>query len=425
VRRALFALLLVAACGGDDVEPLPPSGGDTTVDNRTTDAYTMPLANLDPGDLEEHRLGDGAFEAVFVPTGTINGGLGPTFNNAACSRCHLRDGRGMPVAGNTPLRSHLLVRVSTADGLELPGYGFQLQDQANFGTTPEATIAITWIEVAGTYEDGTPYVLRRPELGITLADGTALPAGTLTSLRQPPPVFGLGLLEAIADETLEALADPDDANGDGISGRVNHVLDVATGELAVGRFGHKSNAPNLRQQSAAAYVNDMGVGSSVFPDADTAEVTDDILDATVFYTQTLAVPGRVAGGERGLEVFRDLGCDSCHLTRIETGEHTIAALSHQTIAPFTDLLVHDLGEELADNRPDGEADGREWRTAPLWGIGLTHTVLPGSGFLHDGRARTLEEAILWHGGEAEAAREGFRTADAATRAALITFLESL
>jgi len=426
MRRVLLLLALLPACGDNDGEVLPPAGGDTTVDNRTTDAFTIPIANLDLADLPEHRAGDAAFESVFVPLpATVNGGLGPTFNNASCARCHLRDGRGMPVAGDTPLRSHLLVRVSTPDGDPLPGLGSQLQDHANYGIAAEATVAIVWEEVAGTYQDGAPYSLRRPRLTITLADGTPLPAGTLTSLRQPPPAFGLGLLEAIGDDTIEGLADPDDVDGDGISGRVNHVLDVATGALAVGRFGHKSNTPNLRQQAAAAYVNDMGVGSSVFPDGETAEIVDDTLDATVFYTQTLAVPARVEGAEAGYGVFRDFGCDGCHRPVLETGDHTIAALAHQTISPFTDLLVHDLGDDLADGRPDNEADGREWRTPPLWGIGLTHTVLPGSGFLHDGRARTFEEAILWHGGEAEAAREAFRTADAATREALITFLESL
>jgi CxxC motif-containing protein (DUF1111 family) len=315
----------------------------------------------------------------------------------------------------------------------VPGLGLQIQDQATYGAQADATVALTWEEVAGRYGDGTAYALRRPVLTVTLPDGTPLPSGVRTSLRQPPPVFGLGLLEAIPDATLRGLADPDDADGDGISGRPNQVWDAIAGEARLGRFGHKANNPSLQQQAAAAYVNDMGVGSSLFPDDQlaepAAELDDDLLDATTFYTQTLGVPGRISLTDpevrRGEALFANLGCASCHVDTLTTGAHELAALSFQTIHPYTDLLLHDLGDDLADGRPDFEADGREWRTAPLWGIGLTHTVLPGSGFLHDGRARTLEEAILWHGGEAEAAREGFRRADASDRAALITFLRSL
>ena len=428
----LAALLLalpvsLAACADDPAEPPPPAGGATTIYDRTTEAYSTPAPGLDDAALARHRAGDAGFEAVFVPApATLHAGLGPTYNNAACARCHLRDGRGMPVAGDGPLRSQLLVRVSMPDGGEVPGLGHQIQDQSVYGVAAEAAVAITWEEVSGTYDDGTPYVLRRPKLAVTLPDGSALGAEIETSLRQPPPVFGLGLLEAIPDATLEALADPDDSDDDGISGRVNHVLDVATGTLAVGRFGHKSNTPSLHQQAAAAYFNDMGVGSPVFRDADTAEIDDTTLGDTAFYTQTLAVPARADGDvSRGEALFADFQCAGCHVPVLETGPSPVAVLANQRIAPYTDLLVHDLGPELADGRPDGEADGTEWRTPPLWGIGLTHTVLPGSGFLHDGRARTLEEAILWHGGEAEAAREAFRRADAAARAALITVLQAL
>jgi CxxC motif-containing protein (DUF1111 family) len=420
VKRAVLALALVA-CGADE-EVAPRAGGDSTVFDRTTEAYSLPAPTLTDAERARHLAGDVGFESTFVSApSTIHPGLGPAYNNSACARCHLRDGRGMPTLGPGPLRSHLLVRVSTADGEPVPGLGSQIQDQAVYGADAEAAIALTWDEVPGTYGDGEAFSLRRPVLTFT----PPLPAGTLTSLRQPPPVFGLGLLEAIPDATIEAMSDPDDADGDGISGRVNHVPD------AIGRFGHKANTPTLRRQAAAAYRNDMGVGSALFPDdadGDAVEVDDVTLDATAFYTSTLAVPARIDLDDPevrdGEALFGEL-CAGCHVDTAVTGSHDVAALSAQTIHPYTDLLLHDLGDDLADGRPDFEASGREWRTAPLWGIGLTQTVLAGSGYLHDARARTLEEAILWHGGEAEDARERFRTASAADRAALVTFLRSL
>lgn len=440
VLSGVMGLAVVAAgCTADPVETPLRAGGDATVYSRTSDAFSMPAPNLTAEELEQHRAGDAAFESVFVSgPAQVNAGLGPTYNNASCARCHLRDGRGMPVAGPGPLRSHLLVRVSLAEGtsdvpggaVAVSGLGTQIQDQAIYGISPEANVVIEWEDIGGEYGDGTSYTLRRPRLVITLADGTALPATIMTSLRQPPPVFGLGLLEAVPEAALEALADPDDADRDGISGRMNQVWDAMRGVATTGRFGHKANTPTLHQQGAAAYVNDMGVGSSLFADAGGAvEVDDDTLADAVFYTQTLAVPARTATADltvqQGEALFDDLGCVSCHVDTLDTGAHEVAAVAYQTIQPYTDLLLHDMGAELADGRPDFLADGNEWRTAPLWGIGLTNTVLPGAGFLHDGRARTLEEAILWHGGEAQAARDGFRAAQAADREALIAFLRSL
>jgi CxxC motif-containing protein (DUF1111 family) len=361
----------------------------------------------------------------------VNPGLGPVFNNTSCAACHLEDGRGMPVAGGGPLRSQVLVRVSTPDGQPFPGLGSQLQDHAVFGVTPEAEVEISWEELAGAYGDGTAYALRRPIVQITLAGGDELPPGTLTSVRQPPPVFGRGLLEAVPEAGILALADPDDADGDGISGRPNRVTDPLTGAEALGRFGLKANTSSLLVQAAAAYLNDMGVTTSIFPEADgvSHELDDETLEAAAFYTMTLAVPARVDLGDatarRGELLFRRFGCASCHAETLTTGPHEVAALSSQVIHPYTDLLLHDMGDGLADGRPDHLADGNEWRTPPLWGFGLVQTVLPGSAYLHDGRARTPAEAILWHGGEAEAAREAFRTAPAEDRAALLRFLLSL
>ncbi|HTE52831.1 MAG TPA: di-heme oxidoredictase family protein [Kofleriaceae bacterium] len=442
---AVFAFTALGLLGcGDNLEaPAGPdreyrAGGDTTVDNRASSAYSFPAPNLSPDQTERHLEGDVAFEATFVTGGApVNNGLGPLYNNSSCGRCHGRDGRGMANIGEGAT-SQSLVRVSLPDGepdvpggsVGVPGFGTQVQNHAVYGRDPEAIVSVEWRELAGEYGDGTTYSLREPRLGLRLPDGGAVDAGILTSLRQPPSVFGLGLLEAIDAATLEAWADPDDSDGDGISGRINWVWDVDRRAAEVGRFGHKANQPNLLQQAAAAYANDIGVTNPIFPDdADGSEdIAMETVEVAAFYTRTLAVPGHAPlspAGERGEELFEDLGCGGCHRSQAITGLHELAALSDQAIQPFTDLLLHDMGEGLADGRPDFMASGSEWRTAPLWGVGLVQTVQPGSGYLHDGRARTIAEAILWHGGEAEAAADGFRQASSDDRAALLAFLGSL
>lgn len=436
----LGAATIIAGCTATGVDDEPPlAGGATTVVDRSSNAYTFPAPNLSDADLATHLDGDVAFEATFVsPPATVNPGLGPRFNNDACLRCHVRDGRGLPVAGHGPLDSHLLVRVSLLDGEpSVPGgavpageLGTQLQDHAVYGVAPEVTVAVSWIEVAGEYGDGEPFSLRRPSLTITLADGRPLAGDVLTSPRIPPPVFGLGLLEAVPEDEIVALEDPDDEDGDGISGRANRVWDARRSTVVLGRFGWKASAPDLVQQAAAAYAADMGVSSPLFPEADgTAELDERTLAVAAFYTQTLAVPRRDAWDDplvrQGEALFEHIGCARCHVEELRTGSHEIAALADQRIHPYTDLLLHNVGFDLADGRPDFLASGTEWRTAPLWGLGLAQTVLPSAAFLHDGRARTIAEAILWHGGEAERAKERFRTMAASDREALLAFLRSL
>ncbi|MEZ4399761.1 MAG: di-heme oxidoredictase family protein [Kofleriaceae bacterium] len=429
-RALTVAALLTTACGGPLDAPVA-AGGDTTVDDRTSNAYAQPAANLDAVDLVRHRAGDAAFSAVFVRgPAPVNAGLGPLFNHNACEACHVRDGRGLPSLGVTG--SQALVRVSLTSGtptlpggaVPVPGLGTQLQDHAVFGVPPEVVLALAWRELDGRYADGTPYQLRAPVVTATWPDGTPLGAEVLRSFRQAPPVFGLGLLEAIPDAALAAAADPDDRDGDGISGRVNRVWDVDAGAVRIGRFGHKASMPSLSQQAAAAYANDMGIDNRRF--GDTPEIAEATVEAAAFYTATLAVPApRAVAVDAGRARFTQFGCAGCHTPTQVTGDHPIAALAFQAIAPYTDLLLHDLGDGLADGRPDFLADGREWRTPPLWGLGLVPTVLPGAGYLHDGRARTVAEAILWHGGEADAARARFVEASAAARAELLAFLAAL
>ncbi len=419
------------------------SAGDATTFNRTSSAYEDAPPNLTAQGIEDHDLGDEAFEEAFVLTpGHENAGLGPVFNNASCVGCHIRNGRGMPEPGQ------LLLRVTDTTALDdlqksamdkverlknappVRGLGNQVQDFSVVGTTPEANVEILWKEEAGSYGDGMPYRLRSPQFNVTLPDGDPLPDTVAVSPRIPPHVYGLGLLEAIPEADILALADPDDQDGDGISGRPNRVWDVVKQELTLGRFGWKANAPNLLQQSAEAYVNDMGITNSLFPAEDgSTEIDDATLVAAAAYSQTLAAPARTLMDDpqvmRGEKLFSDASCVACHVSTFKTGKHKYPSLENQDIHPFTDMLLHDMGEGLADNRPDFEANGQEWRTPSLWGVGLAQTVLPYSGYLHDGRARTFEEAILWHGGEAENSKLAFDRMPKADRDALVRFLQSL
>jgi CxxC motif-containing protein (DUF1111 family) len=341
----------------------------------------------------------------------------------------------------------MIVRLSvrTAEGgIEPhPVYGDQFHDQAIPGVPAEGRVWIEWEEMRGEYPDGTTYALRRPRIEFReLAYG---PIGeVLISPRVAPAMIGLGLLEAVPDAELLAASDPDDADGDGISGRANYVWDAASVTRRLGRFGWKANVASLRAQITGAAAGDLGLTSTLAPqDACTAEqtaclaatsggdpeISPTFVDKLLLYTQTLAVPMRrdtnVAEVRRGEELFETLGCVACHKTTSTTGLHDIASLSQQTIHPYTDLLLHDLGDGLADGRPDGEANGREWRTPPLWGIGLVRQVNSHTRFLHDGRARNLEEAVLWHGGEAHRSRAAFMQLEARERAALLRFLASL
>ncbi len=392
------------------------------------------------------EVGDSFFTQNWVtaPASTeARDGLGPMLNAQSCSSCHIRDGRGA-ADGEQP---GLLFRIGIIhDGAAQsdPVYGDQIQDRAILGVEPEASIRTIYTEETGTYPDGATYRLRRPVHELDdLAYGD-VSVETVLSPRLAPPVFGAGLLEAVPEDDVVGRADPDDADNDGISGRPNRVLEVASGETTLGRFGWKANVPTVEQQVAAAFIGDIGITSSLFPadnctptqvacagaiNGGSPEITQELFDQVVFYNRTLAVPARrnleEPGVVAGAALFEEAGCASCHQPRHETGASDIEALADQVIYPFTDLLLHDMGPDLADGRPDGEATGSEWRTPPLWGIGLTETVNGNVNFLHDGRARSLEEAILWHGGEAEEAKRAFIGLSSGQRTELIEFLESL
>ena len=448
---------LIAACDSDnltdpekmDVSDKGLSGGETTVFDATSHAFSTPAPNLSADGLAKHLEGDVEFEAVFVTVpAEVNPGLGPVYNNISCINCHARDGRGRAPTSGEKLTS-MLFRVSlpnpegnvTHGPAPVPGFGTQLNNRAIFGVPPEGTVTIDYTEGELTTSDGVKVYLRTPSYKIENAY-QPLPDDVELSPRVAPVVFGLGLLEAIPESTILALADEDDQDGDGISGKANYVWDVQKNGLSLGRFGWKANQPTLIQQVASAYHDDIGITTSLLPiessdgqsqydgRGEDPELSDEILDVVTFYIQTLAVPARRDLDDpivqRGEQLFDSAQCSSCHIPTLRTGSLSdVPAVSNQTIYPYTDLLLHDMGPGLADNRPDFLASGSEWRTPPLWGIGLVKVVNGHTNFLHDGRARGLLEAILWHGGEAEQSREAVQQMSASDRDALIAFLESL
>ena len=444
---------LVAACGGDapsappassTVTPDARSGGTMTVFDATSRAFAHPAPTLTADRLAAHLVGDEVFEATFVPApAPVNQGLGPRFDNVACAACHTGDGRGQPPLPGQPFGS-MLFRVSTPGSdshggpAPVPGYGGQLELRAVIGLTPAAGVDLTYTDSSDTFSDGTPYTLRVPHYAIT-NPYQPLPAQVLLSPRVAPPNFGVGLLEAIPEAAIVAQATEPAAVAAGVAGHPNYVWDQVDQRTALGRFGLKANTATLLEQSAGAFHNDMGITTSIFPAepcedaipacaAHAPDVNDSLLAAVALYVRTLAVPARrtVTAVARGEQVFSDAGCALCHATTFMTGVVSGAPeVSGQRIHPYTDLLVHDMGAGLADGRPDYQASGSEWRTAPLWGIGLTLVVNGHTNFLHDGRARSLTEAVMWHGGQGAGAREYVRRLSKADRDALLAFLNSL
>ena len=439
---------LIAAAG-----PVSPGGALTrTLDNR--DAFTRPAPGLTPRELRDFNFGNRVFNtnwAVAPASVDAFDGLGPAFNRVSCSGCHLRDGRGRPPLDGENEMLSMLVRLSVP-GTDAhggpkphPAYGDQLNDRAIPGMDAEGRASIEWRERAGRYPDGETYSLREPRLRFEALAYGPLGRRTMHSARVAPAMPGMGLLEAVPESDILARADPDDRDGDGISGRANRVWNPASGRRELGRFGWKSNAANVLAQSAGAAHGDMGLTSRVFPEencaapqaacaaavrGDSTDLRDAHLDKLVFYLQVLAVPDRrrvdAAAEERGERRFADIGCASCHTPVLRTApDAEPAQLAGQEFMPYSDLLLHDMGKALADGRPDFLATGREWRTAPLWGLGLVPVTNGHSFYLHDGRARSLEEAILWHGGEAQRSQQAFKRLAREDRQALLTFLQSL
>jgi CxxC motif-containing protein (DUF1111 family) len=456
VLGVLFGLLwgIVWARTQAQNETLGRLGGDTTITNSTANAFGQPAPNLVRREERLFFVGNSFFNQNWVQapaSTTARDGLGPFFNARSCAGCHFKDGRGRPFLSSDENTTGFLMRLSVlgqdVHGEPLPDamYGGQFQDLALDDLDDEGDIVIAYSDKIVTFADGRTVTLQVPHYELVNLNYGNLGDNILFSPRVANQMIGLGLLEAIPQETLLSWADPDDQNQDGISGRVNMVWDYVNNVTTIGRFGWKANQPHLLQQVAGAFNGDMGITTGVFPNTNCSplqticanlpnggqpEIDDDDLLKVVLYSSTLAVPAQRNADDpqvqRGFEIFQQVQCNSCHITTVQTGEHpTIGALSNQTIHPFTDLLLHDMGDELGDNCPDFLATGNEWRTPPLWGIGLFETVNGHTRYLHDGRARNLLEAVLWHGGEAQASRDAVLQLSEADVEALIAFLKSL
>ncbi|KII31254.1 thiol oxidoreductase [Pseudomonas fluorescens] len=466
---ALFLALGLSAC--DDAprftkaEPGEArSGGSATVRKTDQNAFSLPSANLPPSRRVDFSVGNSFFRNPWViapSTTTARDGLGPLFNTNACQNCHIKDGRGHPPTPDAANAVSMLVRLSIPDApayakvieqlgvVPEPVYGGQFQDMAVPGVVPEGKVRVDYTPVPVRFKDGTEVELRKPTLNITQLGYGPMHPDTRFSARIAPPMIGLGLLEAIPEEAILANADAQAKEKNGIAGRPNRVWDDAQQKTVLGRFGWKAGQPNLNQQNVHAFSGDMGLTTSLRPiddctDAQTAcktapngngpdgepEVSDNILRLVLFYSRNLAVPARrdVNAPQvlAGKNLFYQTGCQSCHTPKYTTAANAAEPeLANQVIRPYSDLLLHDMGDGLADNRTEFQASGRDWRTPPLWGIGLTEAVSGHTQFLHDGRARNLLEAVLWHGGEAKAAQQQVLSFNAEQRAALLAFLNSL
>jgi len=448
---------------------LRPGGAATAFETVNRDAFSHPSANMSFERELDFKVGNGIFRKVWVsaPSSTASSdGLGPLFNARSCQRCHLKDGRGHPPApGERAVSMFLRLSVPPRNEAERraledgraavipePAYGGQLQNFSVQGVPAEGRMTVRYEERALRLAGGELVHLRRPHYGVeALAYGPLHPQ-TMLSPRVAPPMIGIGLIEAIAEADILAGADPEDADGDGLSGRANRVWSDERGRLALGRFGWKAGQPSVAQQAASAFRGDIGISTPLYPTPhgectaaqqacraaphggasarDSVEAREEMMRALVFYSRNLAVPARRDVDDpqvlRGKQQFYRAGCTGCHTPKFVTRRDSIAPeQSFQLIWPYSDFLLHDMGEGLADGRPEGRAGGREWRTAPLWGIGLTETVSGHTLLLHDGRARSLLEAILWHGGEAAPARERVVAMSKPEREALLAFLRSL
>jgi CxxC motif-containing protein (DUF1111 family) len=453
---AVFTILMISCSdnNSEDVyEDLPSledrllAGGQTTVFLTSSNSFSTPAPNINGSDLADHLDGDVDFESVFVTApALINQGLGTIFNNSSCVSCHPRDGRPSFPA-NINGRSGFFLRVSLPGQLEngapipVPGFGTQIQNQAIFGYQPEGKFQVTYTDIVEMLSDGTEITLKKPTYSL-IDTYIPFPGNGLLSPRIGSPVFGLGLLEVITESDILQNQDINDIDGDGISGKANYVFDAVSGTTKIGRFGWKANTATILEQCAGAYNGDMGITSYLKPIetgfgqsngedgfGDDPELADPILQRVALYCKTLAVPASrnitVSNVRRGAKIFEQLECAKCHIPKMQTGLSPIAALANQTIFPYSDMLLHDMGDGLADHRPDFLASGNEWKTRPLWGIGLTNVVNNHTNFLHDGRAKSITEAILWHGGEALNSKNKFKQLSAKDRNDLLSFINSL
>ena len=429
----------------------PDSGGATTAFDLSRKAFSKPAANLDSRQQAEFFVGNAFFNSAWVaaPSSTsARDGLGPLFNARSCDSCHNNDGRGRPPADASERPISLVIQFGAAaagvSGGD-PVYGSNLNPFAVSGVPAEGTVHIHYREVPGKFADGEGYTLLAPEYTFDELAYGPLAATTAFSPRVAPAVFGTGLLETIPEAQVLERADPDDANGDGVSGRPNRVRSLTLDRIVIGRLGWKANQPDIAHQTAAAFLNEIGMSTSLAlrqncttaetacsraPNGGSPEISDEIFNRIVHYEQMLAVPARrdveAPKVAAGAHIFLASGCESCHRATFTTGTAADRPwLSGKTIHPYSDILLHDMGSLLGDGRVDQQASGSEWRTPPLWGLSRIYTVNGHTRLLHDGRARDVNEAILWHGGEGEHSRRVYLALPKAQREELLSFMQSL
>jgi CxxC motif-containing protein (DUF1111 family) len=463
---AWLALAATAAspAASDPAEEKP--GGDTTVFEAGRNAFSFPAANLDEAGRTTFAIGNSFFRRNWVEapsSTTARDGLGPHFIARSCGGCHIQDGRGAPhtlgkrLADEQPIALLFRLSVLDADGKPIhePTYGEQFTIFAAQGVKPEGKAHVRYTEINGRFADGQPWQLRKPVYSFSRLGYGPMHPKTMVSPRIAPQLIGVGLLDAIDEADILANVRAQSQRADAIKGMVNRVRDPFQGEV-IGRFGWKANTGSLAHQTAAAFNGDIGITSEQFPHEDctskqkdcaaaprgkggpaspgapaesAVEIDNATLNQVIRYQATLAVPARRGFDQmdvrRGQALFHQAQCSACHTPSYVTGKSYSPALSGQKIYPYTDLLLHDMGAGLADGRPDGLANGRQWRTPPLWGIGLIPDVNDHRFLLHDGRARNTMEAILWHGGEAEASRQQVLKMKRDERDALVKFINSL
>ncbi len=459
--KILVPLVLLSSFAEAATDPLGEKvGGDATVFATGRNAFSFPAANLTDAEQTRFVIGNSFFKRNWVqaPASTkARDGLGPHFIARSCGGCHVNDGRGAPPHDEEQAVG-LLMRLSLpgvgAQGgvIAEPTYGDQFNNAAVQGVKPEGKVNLAYSERKGVFADGTPYSLQQPHYSFSDLAYGPMEKDVLISPRIAPQIIGVGLLEAIDVADIVANARQQAAENGPIKGVINHVWDAPAGKMLPGRYGWKANVATIAHQTAGAFNGDIGITSSVFPDeACTAaqkdclasprgaqgkapEIDDKTFGDVVFYQATLAPPARRAPNDaqvlHGQKLFAEAQCSTCHrpsyvTTASVNPQFSSPALNRQTIHPYTDLLLHDMGEALADGRPDGQANGRQWKTPALWGVGLIHDVNRHNRLLHDGRARGVLEAVLWHGGEAEASRDRVLKMSQPEREALVKFVESL
>jgi CxxC motif-containing protein (DUF1111 family) len=467
VRRSFLLPVLLLAAGGfaigaGGVDDAALSAGSFTIQRFDSKAFSEPAPVLTHKQRQTFMAGRSVFNRQWASVNSLNGdwGLGPTFIADRCSACHVNSGRGNPPKLADEQLLSMIVRLSIPGTDEHGGpkphtsYGDQFQNRSMDGRnvdlayagTPvpnEADLFLDWEEQTVAFADGETVTLRKPKLRIENLKFGELGGDTMLSLRIAQPLVGAGFLDAVAEETILSIAERQRAQN--FNGRTNRVWDAVNKRMALGRYGWKANVPSLKQQIAAAALGDMGVNSNLYPEQNCPpvqticakqlpgnfpEIIDHEIDALELWLQGLAVPARRdaadPGVRRGAELFAGAQCAVCHVPELKTGKFSnLPQLSDQVFHAYTDLLLHDMGEELADGRPDFAAGPRDWRTPALWGLGLSQTVSGSTAMLHDGRARNVSEAILWHGGEAENARKAFRNMTRQERADLVRFVEAI